>query len=96
VVAEPLSPPAAKALILGILANGQVTFSSHALEEMGKEDPDITEEEAFSALRGGVVEPAEFWSGSWRYRVRARGVYIVLAFRSETRAKIVTAWRTRR
>jgi len=96
VLAEPLSPPAAKALILDILANGQFAFSNHALEEMGKEDPDITEEEAFSVLRGGVVEPAELRSGSWRYRVRSRGIYVVLAFRSETRAKIVTAWRTRR
>ena len=37
VLAEPLSPPAAKALIRDILANGQVTFSDHALDEMGKE-----------------------------------------------------------
>lgn len=96
VLAEPLSPPAAKALILDILANGEVTFSNHALDEMGKEDPDITEEESFAVLRGGIVEPAEFRSGSWRYRVRAMGVYVVIAFRSETRAKVVTAWRVRR
>lgn len=96
VLAEPISPPAAKALILDILANGEVTFSNHALDEMGREDPDITEEEAFAVLRGGIVEPAEFRSGSWRYRVRAMGVYVVIAFRSETRAKVVTAWRVRR
>jgi len=96
VLAEPLSPPAAKALILNILANGQVTFSDHALDEMSKEDPDITEEETFAVLRGGIVEPAELRSGSWRYRVRAMGIYVVLAFRSETRAKVVTAWRVRR
>jgi hypothetical protein len=96
VLAEPLSPPAAKALIRDILANGEVTFSEHALDEMGKEDPDITEEETFAVLRGGIVEPAEFRSGSWRYRVRAMGIYVVVAFRSETRVKVVTAWRVRR
>jgi hypothetical protein len=96
VLPEPLSPPAAKALILDILANGEVSFSNHALDEMGKEDPDITEEEAFAVLRGGIVEPAELRSGSWRYRVRAMGAYIVIAFRSETHAKVVTAWRMRR
>ncbi|WP_129353541.1 DUF4258 domain-containing protein [Sorangium cellulosum] len=95
-LAEPLAPPAAKALILDTLANGEVTFSNHALDEMSKEDPDITEEEVFAVLRGGIVEPAEFRSGSWRYRVRAMGVYVVIAFRSEIRVKVVTAWRVRR
>lgn len=93
---EPLSPPAAKTLILEILTNGQVSFSNHALEEMGKEDPDITEEEALAVLRGGIVEPAESRSGSWRYRVRALGVYVVIAFRSESSAKVITVWRLRR
>ena len=91
-----MSPPAAKALIRTILASGEVAFSGHALEEMGKEEPDITEEETFAVLRGGIVEPAEFRGGTWRYRVRAMGVYVVLAFRSETRAKVVTAWRAKR
>jgi len=96
VLPEPLSPPAAKALILEILTDGQVSFSNHALDEMSKEDPDITEEEALAVLRGGIVEPAEFRAGSWRYRVRALGVYVVIAFRSESNAKVVTVWRVRR
>ncbi len=73
-----------------------MSFSNHALEEMGKEDPDITEEETLAVLRGGIVEPAELRSGSWRYRVRALGVYVVMAFRSESSAKVVTVWRLRR
>jgi hypothetical protein len=96
VLDEPLSPPAAKALMLDILANGEITFSDHALDEMNKEQPDITEEEVLAVLRGGIVEPAELRSGSWRYRVRAMGVYVVVAFRSEMRAKVVTAWRVKR
>ena len=42
--------------------------------------------------RGGIVEPAEFESGSWRYRVRTARMCVV-AFRSETELRIVTAWR---
>lgn len=82
--------------ILEILTNGQVSFSNHALDEMGKEDPDITEEETLAVLRGGIVEPAECRSGSWRYRVRALGVYVVITFRSEISVKVVTVWRLRR
>src|SRR5262249_28257149 len=96
VLDEPLSPPAAKTLILGILASGEVTFSDHALDEMDEEQPDITEEEVLAVLRGGIVEPAELLRGSWRYRVRAMGVYVVVVFRSEMRAKVVTAWRMKR
>jgi hypothetical protein len=46
-------------------------------------------------LHGGVVEPAELERGSWRYRVRATGVYVVVAFEVETKLVVVTAWRTR-
>jgi hypothetical protein len=34
--------------------------------------------------------------GSWRYRVRAHGPYVVAAFRSEVAAVVVTAWRAAR
>jgi len=64
--------------------------------DVERADPDITEEETLAVLRGGIVEPAESRSGSWRYRVRALGVYVVIAFRSESSAKVVTVWRLRR
>jgi hypothetical protein len=42
------------------------------------------------------VEPGEIERGTWRYRVRERDVCVVVAFRSEARLVIVTAWRVAR
>ena len=92
---EPLSPGAAKALIVQILDNpaGRVEFSPHALKAMA--DDNMTFEEMRATLRGGVVEPAELVRGSWRYRVRGSRKYAVVAFHSEVRTVVVTVWRTR-
>ena len=49
--------------------------------------------DAINVLRGGIVEPGEFENGSWRYRVRTQRMYVVVAFRSETELRVVTAWR---
>ena len=59
---EPLDPAAAKPLIRRILETGTVTFSRHALQELRKDDR--TTVDAVNALRGGVVDPAEFEQGS--------------------------------
>ena len=84
-------PPAeARKLLRAILASGEVVFTSHALEEM--EQDGISQADAIGVLRSGVVEPAELARGSWRYRVRARRLYVVVAFRSEVTAVLVTAW----
>jgi hypothetical protein len=63
------------------------------MEEMQKDG--ITQLEALGVLRSGVVEPGEFTGASWRYRVRVRSAVVVTAFRSESSAVVVTAWRTR-
>jgi hypothetical protein len=47
-------------------------------------------------LRAGVVDPAEFENGSWRYRVRTQMIVVVTAFRSETEIRVVTAWRMKK
>jgi hypothetical protein len=88
---EPLRPAEARKLLRAILAGGEVVFTSHALDEM--EQDGISQADAIGVLRSGVVEPAEFVRGSWRYRVRARRMYVVAAFRSEAAAVVVTAWR---
>jgi hypothetical protein len=88
---EPLPPAEAKKLLRAILASGEVVFTSHALKEM--EQDRISQADAVGVLRSGVVEPAEFERGSWRYRVRAHRAYVVAAFRSEIAAVVVTAWR---
>jgi hypothetical protein len=88
---EPLRPSEAKKLLRAIIASGDVGFTSHALEEMEKDG--ISQAEAIGVLRGGIVDPAEFERGSWRYRVHARHTYVVAAFRSEITAIVVTAWK---
>jgi Domain of unknown function (DUF4258) len=90
-LAEPLSPPTAKQLIQQILQGGSVTFSRHAEEEMAKDN--LTMVDVTNILRGGVVDPAEFENGSWRYRVRSARIAVIVAFRSETELRVVTAWR---
>jgi hypothetical protein len=91
VLIEPLSTLDAKRLIQEILSNGKVTFSGHAQQEMDKDDLATTD--VLNMLRGGMVEPAEFENGYWRYRVRTARMCVVVAFRSETDLRIVTAWR---
>ena len=68
-------------------------FTGHALTEMQQDG--ISQADVIGVLGGDAVEPAELEKGSWRYRVRARRVYVVAAFRSEFAAVVVTAWRTR-
>ena len=88
---EPLDPTVARKLIQAITATGTVRFSGHALDEM-KNDT-LTTVDGVNVLRGGVVEPAEFERGSWRYRVRTARMTFVIAFRSETELVVVTGWR---
>lgn len=73
---------------------GSVVFSRHALEEMAKDN--LTAIDCTNVLRGGVAEPGEFENGSWRYRLRTNQIFVVIAFRSEGKLVIVTAWRTKR
>lgn len=92
---EPLSPTEAKRLIRQCLtAGGRVDFSGHALDELQKDQ--MTTGDCLNVLRGGVVEPAEWERGSWRYRVRTARMCVVVSFVSETRLRVVTAWRMRR
>ena len=88
---EPLDPAQAKALIRKILEGGTVSFSSHALDELAADA--LTTVDCVNVLRGGVVEPAGWERGSWRYRVRTARICVVVAFRSETALAVVTAWR---
>ena len=75
------------------MSTGTVRFSGHALAEMKKDS--LTTIDCVNVLRGGVVEPAEFENGSWRYRVRTSMMYVVVAFRSEEALVVITAWRVK-
>lgn len=87
---DPLRPDEARKLIRDILTNGVVSLSDHACGEMSKDD--LTMVDCTNALRCGVVEAPELIKGSWRYRVRTNRIVVVVAFRSETHLRIVTAW----
>ena len=89
-----MSPPDARRLIRAILAAGEVVSSKHAADETAKDD--LTLVDCINVLRGGIVEPAEWERGTWRYRVHARRISVVVAFRSEPRLVVVTAWRSKR
>lgn len=88
---EPLHPARARALVREILKVGSVQFSEHGLDEMSKDD--LSEEDCVNVLRAGLAEPAELERGSWRYRFRTPKIMVVVAFRSELLARVVTAWR---
>lgn len=94
VLEEPLEPERARRLIRGILEDGRVTFPGHSLEALA--DDDLSTVDSVNVLRAGTVEPAEFEKGCWRYRVRTRRMVVVIAFRSESEIRIVTAWREKR
>ena len=88
---EPLSPPEAKRLIREILTGGEVVSSKHATEEMDEDD--VTMVDCINILRGGIVEPAEWENGTWRYRVHTQRFCVVVSFRSETTMVGVTTWK---
>lgn len=89
---EPLDQVAAKELIRRILSHGSlVPPRGHALREMEKDD--LSTVDVTNVLRGGVVRPAEFENGCWRYRVETQRIVVVVGFRSSTELYVATAWR---
>jgi hypothetical protein len=94
VVNEPLSPTDAKAAIRRILSEGVLAYSGHARREMSSDEyGPISELDVTNVLRGGVPRPAELENGTWRYRFETSRFVVVVAFRDELRAVVVTAWR---
>jgi hypothetical protein len=79
-VKEPLPPSTVKRLLVAILANGVLSFTKHAYEEMAKDK--LTEIDVVNTLRAGVASPGELERGTYRYRVstsphgRRRGISI--------------------
>jgi hypothetical protein len=90
---EPLRPAMVKKLIVAILTSGTLAFSKHAYEEMAKDD--LTEVDVRNTLRAGVARPGELEKGTWRYRVETSRMVVVITFRSQSYAVVVTAWRLR-
>ena len=88
---EPLPPSTVKRLLVAILAKGILSFTKHSQEEMAKDD--LTEVDVRNTLRAGTVSPGELERGTYRYRVSTSRIAAVVAFRSESHAVVVTAWR---
>jgi len=90
---RPLRPDEAKAAIRNILENEDVRWTRHAVRELEKDD--LETPDALNVLRAGVVDPAEWENGEWRYRVRTSRMVVVVAF-VEGGMRIVTGWRIKR
>ena len=46
-----------------------------------------------NVLRAGLPQPPEMEKGTWRYRFATQRIVVVIAFRSRTELRVVTAWR---
>jgi Domain of unknown function (DUF4258) len=90
-VKEPIPPATVKRLLVAILAEGILSFTKHAYEEMAKDN--LTEIDVRNTLKGGTARAGELVSGTWRYRVETSRMVAVIAFRSAAHAVVVTAWR---
>ncbi len=92
---EPFSRNEAKKLILKILNEGHTVFSRHAQEELEKDD--LTTVDATNVLRAGkITEQPECDRNSWTYRVHTDRMTVVVSFVSESKLRIVTAWRKKK
>ena len=89
-VDEPLNPDDAKRLIRQILKHGRFAVSGHATDQLRDRGMDIVD--CVNIVRGGVVQPPDLERGTWRYRVESGMGCAVVAFRSETEMRLVTAW----
>lgn len=83
----------ARKILREIIASGRLFFSGHSRREMAKDK--LVDQDVVNVLRAGVVEPAEFENGSWRYRVKTNRICVVVVLASEREAVVVTAWRIR-
>ncbi|EPX59890.1 hypothetical protein D187_002634 [Cystobacter fuscus DSM 2262] len=92
---EPFNRNEARKLIQEICATGIVESSRHAKEELAKDD--LTMFDVRNVLRAGkILEEPELENGTWRYRVHTELMAVVVAFVSESKLKIVTAWRKKK
>lgn len=93
-VTRPLTGQQARKLAREILGSaGVVLFSGHAMEEMRKDA--MTKDDVFNLMRGAQTVTEDGFTGAWRYRFETQRMATVIAFQSDARAIVVTAWRKR-
>ena len=72
-----------------------ITLTRHAEEELANDE--LTTVDAEKALLAGrILEEPELVNGTWRYRVHTERMVVVVAFVSESKLKIITAWRKKK
>jgi hypothetical protein len=94
---EPFNRNEAKKLIQKICSSpeGDIVSSRHAKQELANDD--LTIVDARNVLRAGrLLDEPEFEKGTWRYKVRTERIVVVVAFMSESKLKIITAWREKK
>jgi hypothetical protein len=91
---EPVQAATLKALVRAILDEGRLEISSHAMEELGKDELDVMD--VHNVLRGGWFQEGEWENGEWRYRARTQRICVVFAFRSDSELVVITGWREAR
>jgi hypothetical protein len=87
----PMKPDDARKLARDIVENGVVDFSGHALDEMANDELHTTD--CLNIVRAGVYSAPEYEKGELRYRVQTTRICVVVTFESDTRIRVVTAWR---
>ena len=87
---QPLAAGQARKLARAILANGQVVFTSHCLQELAKDGK--TTIDAINVIRGGSYAEAEWENGGWRHRAQTQRMAVVLEFETEVELIVVTSF----
>lgn len=89
---HPLPPEQVRKRLRAILETGTLTYAiSHALERLRQRNISLVDCE--NVLRSGVVDPAEWENGAWRYSVRTQKITVIVQFLDEDELLVVTAWR---
>lgn len=86
-----MDPQQARRALNKVISKGEViipTYAQRALAEDGMTDPDL-----WAVLKQGWIQFPEWECNQWRYRIALDRDWVVLAFKGELNAVVITAWR---
>lgn len=87
----------ARKLAIRIVKEGVVIFCHHARVEMDKDD--LYKSDVNNILlspQARITKEPEFKNGSYRYNIETQRIGVCVAFVSETKMTVVSAWRINR
>ena len=82
----------ARRRIRNIIDNGVVVWTEHVMRRLAERQ--LTTVDCVNVLRAGQVGVPEFDGRTWRYPVSGGWITVVVAFRSELKLVVITAWRS--